>query len=364
MSQTIEPFSPRLVEQHLAAKKHLTDFVFEAEDEVATALEAYSAEQLSRWNQPTLAGLNRTELAVEMFLGEGKVAERTVIDLFLQAHPELSGDIKRAVTQWELSFQGLFVVKTVSKTEAGGRSRYILMNWLTAKTYRAIPPQTGDMLERASVGEIILARLVPLADDQWIFSGPLTLLGKLGKPKLAVAIGNFKKWFPQQLYGDAPELKEAAWASVKDHYEEYVDYFGAERITLSGYELNKKLQAYQAKMTEKQLAEAGIDSSKSLKDIAQDAGLSEAETTEAMDALGEESQVAKQLLESQQSLKMVMPKITLPDDLRKAEAVTVLVHPRWGQAFLKEHQQLETLLEASEPTEEQAAKLDRLVLKY
>lgn len=372
MPQPIEPShdpsNQKLVDQHLAAKAHLTDFVFEAEDEVATALEAYSAEQLSRWSKPTLAGLNRTELAIEMFLGEGQVAEQTVIDLFLQAHPELSEEIQHAVKQWGKSFQGLFVVKTVSKTDANGRSRYILMNWLTAKTYRAAPAQTGDILERASVGEIILARLVPLADaqadDQWIFSGPLTLLGKLGKPKLAVAIGNFKKWFPQQLYGDAPELKEAAWASVKDHYDEFVEFFGAERITLSGYELNKKLQVYQAQMTEKQLAEAGIDSSKSLKDIAQDAGLSETETTEAMDALGEESKIAKQLLDSKQSLKMVMPKITLPDDLRKAESVTVFVHPRWGQAFLKDHQQLENLLEQPKPTEEQTARVDRLMLKY
>ncbi len=342
------------LEQYVTAKALLTDFVLDAEDDIATALETFSAEQLSRWSQPTLSGLNRTELAVEMFLGEGQIADQSITDLFLRANPGLPEASQRSVKHWDRSFQGLFLVQTVSKTEADGRSRYILKNWLTDKTYRAVgvPSQTEAVLSRASVGEIILARLVPiadgLADELWVFSGPLTLLGKLGKPKLAVAIGNFKKWFPQQLYGDAPELKEAAWASVKEHYEEFVAFFGAEKITLSGYELNKKLQAYQAQMTEKQLAEAGLDSSKSLQEMAKDAGLSEEEMTEAMDALGEESKAAKQLIESKQSLKMVMPQVNLPDELRKAEAVTVLVHPRWGQAFFNDYQKLESLLGKSE----------------
>lgn len=353
----------------LSLKENLADFVLDAEGMIATALETFSAEQLSRWSKPSLAGLNRSALAIDMFLTEGKVAETSVIDLFVRSDEVRSPSDETQLQAWKGSFNGLFVVRSVDQ------GSYTLVNWLTNKAYTVWPDpsQDAELLARMSPKEIVLGRLMPLttadkavADLQslWTFSGPITLLGKLGKPKLAVAIGNFKKWFPQHLYGDAPELKEAAWDSVKQQYEDFVDLFGGEQVTLSGYELNKKFQVYQEKKTEQQLADAGLDSSKSLGEMAKDAGLSEAEVSEAMDSLGEESATAKALLKSSKALKMVMPKASLPDEFRSAEAVTVFVHPRWGQTLLKDYSRLEEKLSAEPGDEETATALDRMVLKY
>ena len=83
-----------------------------------------------------------------------------------------------------------------------------------------------------------------------------------------------------------------------------------------------------------------------------------------MNAVGEESKVAKNLLQSSQSLKMVVPKVKLPDELRQAEAVTVLIHPRWGETFLTDYSRLEALLEKASATDEETTLIDRLVLKY
>lgn len=340
------------IDQYYALKQELTDFVFDAEDAIAIALESFSAQQLSRWSQPVLSGLDRNALAVDMFLTEGKVSDASVIDLFLKQEPTYA-DIKR----WQKAFNGLFVVRDVS---AEG---YSLMNWLTEKNYavQADSSRPVEMMSRFSPGEIVLGRLLPITADDWIFSGPLTLLGKLGKPKLAVAIGNFKKWFPRHLYGDAPELKEAAWESVQQQYDDFLTFFGTPPITLSGYELNKKVQAYQEQTTEKQLEKAGLDSSKSLQEMAKDAGVSEDEISAALSEAGEESAVAKRLLESKRSLKMVMPKVSLPDDLRRAEKVTVFSHPRWGQTFLKDYSRFVELL-GDEGGDVES--LDRQVQKY
>ncbi len=350
------------IQHYLALKQDLTDFVLDAEDEIATALEAFSAQQLSRWAKPVLSGLNRTDLAIDMFLSEGRIGDRSVIDWFLQENPAISPQTKAELKQWPSGFNGLFVVRSAA---AEG---YSLTNWLTDKQYSVCKDSSrpAETMSRLSPGEIVLARVLPLTEDSWIFSGPLTLLGKLGKPKLAVAIGNFKKWFPQQLYGDAPELKEAAWESVQQQYDDFLAFFGTPPLTLSGYELNKKLQAYQAQTSERQLAEAGLDSNKSLQELAKDAGASEEDVTEAMNAIGEESLTAKKLLASEQSLKMVMPEISLPEDLRRAEAVTVFSHPRWGQTFLKDYSRLVELLdqESREANDDQAEALDRLLLKY
>ena len=352
-------------QKYEALKQDLIDFVLDAEGELATALEAFSAEQIGRWSKPNLSGLDRGKLAIDMFATEGQVSGQSVIDLWLQSDANLGADEQAWVRQWQDSFNGLFAVQDIQP------DGYVLMNWLTEKRYSVRTSgrsQPSEMLSRIKPGEIVLARLLPLTATEWTFSGPLTLLGKLGEPKLAVAIGNFRKWFPQHLYGDAPEMKEAAWESVQQQHDDFVKFFGAEQVTLSGYELNKKLQAYQERTTEKQLSEAGIDSSKSLQEVAKEAGVSEEDISEAMDALGEESAVGKRLLESKQSLKMVMPKLNLPDELRRAEAVTAFVHPRWGQTFLKDYTRLETLLDqgnSPEAADEQAAaNLDRLVLRY
>ena len=351
------------IQQQMDLKNALTDFVLEAKDEGAIALETFSAQHSSRWAKPPLSGLNRSELAIDMFITRGSVAGQPVTDWF--ASTENPDRTERAwLTRWQNSFNGLFAVQAAS---ADG---YVLMNWLTEKVYRVRPNQNlaDEVSARLAVDEIVLARLLPVAEGEWTFSGPMTLLGKLGKPKLAVAIGNFRQWFPQQLYGDAPVLQEAAWASVQEQYDDFLSFFGAEKVTLSGYELNKKLQAYQEAATEKNLAKVGIDSNQSLKAIAQSSGVSADELDEAIDAVGEESKAAKALLESDQSLKRVVPKIKLPDELRRAEAVTVLVHPRWGETFLTDYSRLETLLakdESSTDAEREERDLtDRLVLKY
>ena len=344
-------------------KESLIDFVYDAEGDVAIALEEFSAEQLGRWTKPNLAGLDRTALAVDMFLSEGSVGTRSVLDLFLDESDGLSDEDKALVQSWAHGFNGLFVVRSI---DAGS---YVLINWLTEKEYgvRATDEQSSDLLARMSPGEIVMTRLLPLEASVWMMSGPLTLLGKLGKPKLAVAIGNFKKWFPHQLYGDAPELKEMAWESVRQQYEDFVELFGGEQTTMSGHELNKKFQIYQEKTTESQMVAAGIDSSKSLKENMQQAGISEEEIADAIDEIGEENAAAKKLMESSKAMKMVMPKASLPDEFRSAEAVTVFVHPQWGQTLRKDYASYEEVIAQSstnpEHTEAQT-KVDRYTQKY
>ncbi|MEM8502985.1 MAG: hypothetical protein AAF716_07510 [Cyanobacteria bacterium P01_D01_bin.1] len=367
------------LQTYRAIKEQIVDFVFDAEGELAVALERFSAKQLSRWATPKLVGIDRTDLATDMFIAEGQVQGQSVVQLFLADSSDNAIEANTWLNQWPNSFVGLFEVINVEESPEekpeesseklkAGNVCYQLMNWLTEKRYSVRPNslQSSEMLKRMKPREIVLAMLVPLTTDEWTFSGSITLLGKLGKPKLAVAVGNFKKWFPEQLYGDAPELKEAAWESVKQQYDDLIDIFGPTPVTVSGKELNEKLQTYQKAATEKQLAEAGIDSDKSFLEMAKAQDLSEEEIEEAIASVGEENKAAKAILTSKQSLKMVMPKVELPNELRTAKSVTVFSHPRWGQSFLPDYQRLETLLtmDASDRTEENTAELRSLISKY
>jgi hypothetical protein len=324
-------------------KQDLIDFVLDSEGELAAALEAHSAEQLSQLTDSPYQGNRKTDLVIESFATNGTVGSQSVLDLFLASRADLSTEDHALVTRWCQGFMGLFA--------AGERSpNYIsFTNWLTAKEYKILLGASPDLnIARLQPQEIVLTRILPI-DDAWMLSGPAVFLGKLGKPKLAVAIGNFKKHHREYLYGDAPELLEEAWQSVERHHQAFVDYFGSQEITLPGHKLEQRLSDFQAHMAQQQLAAAGLDGEKSIQALADEAGISQVEIAETAAAIGADQKTAH-LLQSQKVSKMMMPRVELPQPLKKAEQVTILTHPRWGQVITAAYQQLIHALAAADET--------------
>lgn len=335
----------------------LIDFILDAEGDLAESLESFSAEQLANFSQSQYQGAVQNEMILNMFLTEGTVGDKKPIDIFLESHPDLSAEKQDFVNNFRRSFAGLFAVKQIHD------DGFELNNWLTDKDYSVkINEAEQQQLKRAKEGEILLARIVPLNNNDWMFSSPVTLMGRLGKPKLAVAIGNFKNNYKNYLYGDAPELLEEAWLSVEKYHQRFIDFFGSDEITLPGYQLEKKLSELQEQVTEDELKAAGIDSSKSLKEMAEEADIGDEEMAEVAQGMGVESKVISQVLDSKKSVKMVMPKVELPPHLKKAEEVTMLSFPRWGQIFLTNYTQFKNLLTEDDASEQQ--KSDKLVREY
>lgn len=318
-------------------KQALVDFVFDAEGELAEALEAYTAAQSGQKR----FDISQRDLLIDTFLTEGKVGDKTPLDLFLTQAKLLPSD-RQLLNRWRHSFIGLFAV--IQSLPDG----FELMNWLTAKHYTVKPTGTQALLEmRLKPGEIILTRIAPVSDQTWIFSSSYVPMGNLGKPKLAVAIGNFKQAHKNSLYSDAPELLEQAWQSVEQYHREFLEFFGSDQVTMSGYQFSKKLAELQAEITQRRLAAAGIDPAKSLSEIAEEAGVDSAEIEAAAAEAGVDAKLVSQVL-SNQGAKMVMPKVELPADLRNAEQVTIITHPHWGQMFLPTYSQFKAMLETED----------------
>jgi hypothetical protein len=340
------------LEQAQTLKQALVDYVLDAEGDLAEALETYAAEQARR------RGISQ-DLIIDMFLTEGRVNDKTPIALFIDSQPDLDKGDRQLLLSWEQTFTGLFAVEQVTP------DGFELMNWLTEKRYpvKATGDRSTTDLARLKPGEIVLTRISPLTEISWVFSGPFSLLGKLGKPKLAVAIGNFKDNHKQSLYGDAPELLEEAWRSVEKYHQAFLDFFESDEITLPGYQLNKKMGEFREVLSKRFLADAGIDESKSLAEIAAEAGIDQDEMAAAAEESGADAETVAKVLSSAGG-KMAAPQVQLPDELKKAEQVTVLAHPKWGQMFLPRHTQLKAVLEAEDwQSIETAGKLIRQYLQ-
>jgi hypothetical protein len=333
-----------ILERSRELKQALIEFVLEAEGELAASLESYVAAK-SRPQGNRHDATYEQNLLIDSFITEGKVEDKTPLDLFIESHPELSQSDRALINGWQRSFIGLFAV---IQTLPDG---FELMNWLTAKHYTVKPndPVSLEEMKRFKEGDILLTRISPVTDSYWMYSGPCMPMGRLGKPKLAVAIGNFKENHKDALYSDAADLLEQAWESVAEYHQEFLDFFGSDEVTLPGYQLNKKINELQEVMTKRRLASAGIDESKSLSEIAEDAGVTQEELKAAAEEAGADSTAVSQLFDkSQGKTKMVMPNIELPAELKKTEQVTVFTHPRWGQMFLPTYTQFKTILESED----------------
>jgi hypothetical protein len=347
-----------ILERSCELKQALIEFVLDAEGELAESLESYVAAK-ARPAGNRYDATYEQKLLVDSFVTEGRVGDQTPLDLFIQSNPELLESDRALISRWQHSFMGLFAVRQILP------DGFELMNWLTAKHYIVKPnaPITLEDMARFKEGEILLTRIAPVTDAYWMFSSPYMPMGSLGKPKLAVAIGKFKENYPNALYNDAPELLEKAWESVAQYHQEFLDFFGSDEVTLPGYQLNKKITELQELLTKRQLAAAGIDESKSLSEIAAEAGVTEEEMKAAAAEMGADSKAVSQLFEScQGTAKMVMPKVELPADLKKAEQVTVFTHPRWGQMFLSAYTQFKEILESEDWQSNSVS--NKLVRKY
>lgn len=314
-----------ILERSHALKQTIVDFVLEAEGDLAQALESYAAGNLRSGN----GNITQQDLVIDSFITEGKVGDHSPLELFIDSYPDLQESDRNLISSWHGSFMGLFAITEILP------DGFEVTNWLTDKHYIVKPnnPKTLQEISRLKEGEILLTRISPVTDSYWTFFGNYTIMGKLGKPKLAVAIGNFKENYKNHLYSDAPDLLAEAWNSVVQYHEQFVEFFGQDEITLPGYQLNKKIAEFQEVITEKLLANTGIDTSKPLAEMAQEAGIDQEEIKAAVKEMGADSNVASQIFNNNGSSKMVMPKVDLPAELKKAEQVTAISHPRWGQIF-------------------------------
>lgn len=329
----------KILERSRQLKQNLVEFVLESEGGLAVALESYVAANFHPHNKLYDPSYER-KLLIDCFLTEGKVGGQTPIDLFLATQSELSESDRNLVKKWQNSFLGLFAVQEILP------DGFKLMNWLSAKHYTVKPNDSRALAQMAKfkIGEILLTRISPINDDYWMFSSPCLPMGNLGKPKLAVAIGNFKDIHKKHLYSDAPDLLEEAWRSVEQYHQDFLDFFGSDEVIMPGYQLNKKFTEFQETIAKKRLAAIGIDDFKSLEEIAKEAGVSQEEIAKTAKELGADSQQVSQLFQSQGKPKMMLPKIELPDKIKKAEQVTVIAHPRWGQVILPTYTKFKSFL--------------------
>ena len=315
----------------------IIEFIQTDRGSIASELERYTASQLLRHPQ---LDAGQQKLLIHRFAIEGEVDGKTPLELFLASQTDLSLADRQLIGNWRRSFVGLLSVVQIFPNGLE------VMNWVTARHYRIqftdLESQTA--MSRLKEGEVIIAQIGQIVDIDWAILAPWVTLGRLGRPKLAVAVGAFRQNYPHYLYSDAPEELAAAWESVAVYHDRFVEFFGADEVTLPGAKLQQRIGEFQDWLIEKQLEAAGIDKSKSISDLALEAGVGAEDLHALTSSIG-----VTEPEPTTKSKKMVSPKVELPQPLRAAAAVTALSHDYWGQMFLVDYPRLKTLLGQDNP---------------
>jgi hypothetical protein len=314
----------------------IINFIQTAEGSVATALETFTAQQLIK--HPQLDSGQR-KLLTHRFAIEGKVDSQTLLELFLASRTDLTPQDRQLIASWQRSFVGLFAIVQIFPNGLE------IMNWLTAKHYRIqfADAESQAAMTRLKVGEVLITQINPISGIDWAILSPWMTLGRLGRPKIAVAVGTFRQNYPHYLYSDAPGTLAAAWESVAVYHDRFVEFFGSDEVTLTGKDLQVRIGEFQTWLVDKQLETAGIDQSKSLSELATDAGVAPNDLQALTTTLG----LTESTTPQQQTAalgKMVPPNVELPLQLKHATAVTALSHPYWGQMFLPNYVEIQQLL--------------------
>lgn len=159
---------------------------------------------------------------------------RTVLSHFLK-HCEDGADLLIA-EQWQIVIQGIFQVRQVL---AG--NYFELFNLVNEVSYTvAGNPDTPLGLEK---GEYIAARILPL-QDYHIFAGVIDRLPTRKKTELYQLVAEIQLQNPRMAFIDNQERIAQAYQIQAEEYHDFIAFFGADEIILSGRELPEKMREF------------------------------------------------------------------------------------------------------------------------
>jgi hypothetical protein len=156
-----------IIEKAFNLKQTVVDFIYEAEGELAIALENYAAEK----GKKNSYGIKQQNLTIDLFLTNGAVNQQTPLEIFIQENPQLRSSDREILTHWQNNVIGLFEIKEIQEDS------YQLMNWLTEKTYQVFrhSKMSEKEISRWQPGEIILTIIDQLMNQNG-FSLAIALL--------------------------------------------------------------------------------------------------------------------------------------------------------------------------------------------
>lgn len=162
--------------------------------------------------------------------------DRTVIDHFLAAHPELSQSDITMVRAWQDYVDGVFEV------EGRDGDALVTVNLVDGLTYRVRSNMGLAGLRLMPKRSFVFTRIVPLADD-WFISGLSRVLPKKDKREVYQAAEQMSLLNPRLVFRN-PDRLARGWDLQREDRERFMTFFGTDEVVLTGEEARTRMRAY------------------------------------------------------------------------------------------------------------------------
>jgi hypothetical protein len=161
---------------------------------------------------------------------------RTVVEIFVAEHPELSEEERALLLGWRDVVDGIFEI------ERRDGDALIATNLIDELTYRVRSNMGPTALRPMAPGSFLLTRLVPIADE-WLLSGMSSLYPASDREAVHELAAEIAATSPALVFRNPDKLAQG-WELQRKERESFVDFFGADLVVLAGHELVERMQAF------------------------------------------------------------------------------------------------------------------------
>ncbi|WP_026257218.1 hypothetical protein [Actinopolymorpha alba] len=163
---------------------------------------------------------------------------RTVVEEFVDAHPEFPEQERQMLLGWRDVVQGPFEV------QRRDGPALITVNLVDELTYRVRSNRGSSMFRQMPRRSFLITRLVAVGDE-WMLSGPTNVIRRANRDfayKLALEMSVRN---PEAVYRN-PEKLAQAWELQRANRERFIRFFGADLVVVPGDQAQDKLDAFDA----------------------------------------------------------------------------------------------------------------------
>jgi hypothetical protein len=162
---------------------------------------------------------------VDTFIFQHKFEEnKTVMDLFIAATPDLSDDDRKLAESWKDYVEGVFAVQRRAE------DTLITTNLVDELSYNIRSNQPGGT-RHFLPGMYMVARIVPVADE-WMISGSVVEIPAIDRQEAYITALNYATTRPELVFRN-PALRERGWESQTTQRNLFIKCFGADQLIIS-----------------------------------------------------------------------------------------------------------------------------------
>ncbi len=172
---------------------------------------------------------------------------RTVVEVFVSAHPELTEADRQMLLGWRDVVEGVFEIR-----ERAGDA-IIAANLVDELTYRICANAGPGALAPMRPGCFMTARIVPAGGD-WMLSGAQQLFAASGRAAMLRVAAELATEHPRLVFRNPGKVAQG-WELARRQRALFIEFFGSDLVVVPGSEVASRMNGFLTWRTRRALAE-------------------------------------------------------------------------------------------------------------